>query len=231
MTMNEEKLLTYKEIAVGNPVTKSVIWLHGLGADSSDFVPIVPELHLPAHTGVRFIFPDAPIMPVSINNGYQMPAWFDIYGIDLAGKFDVRGMEKSVQQINQLIAHEISRGVPSKNIVLAGFSQGAVIAMMTGITYEAPLAGIIALSGYLPLADQLFKRASVANKAIPIFLAHGTEDPIVPYALGKSTYAALTSANFPVTWRSYPIPHSVSAQEIQDISTWLKHTIGMCGVG
>lgn len=227
MPINKKNLLPCVEIELGTPVTKSVIWLHGLGADSSDFVPIVPELHLPSNIGVRFLFPDAPIMPVTINNGYEMRAWFDIYGIALATKIDKEGIDKSIAAIGALIAQEEARGVKSENIILAGFSQGAVIAMMAGLNFPTRLGGVIALSGYLPMAEEVLAHASAANKDIPIFVAHGTEDPIVPYALGKATYAALTQANYSVTWRSYAMPHTVTAQEIQDISTWMKHISGI----
>lgn len=227
MPINENNLLHCVEIELGSPVTKSVIWLHGLGADSSDFVPIVPELHLPPTMGIRFLFPDAPVMPVTINNGYEMRAWFDIYGITLAAKIDNDGIQKSIVAINKLIEQEEARGVKSDNIILAGFSQGAVIALMAGLIYSKPLAGIIALSGYLPQADEVLAQASSANKQIPIFIAHGTEDPIVPYALGKATYAVLSQASYPLTWRSYAIPHTVSSQEIQDISHWMKQVSGI----
>lgn len=214
--------LTSIEIEQNKPIHSSIIWLHGLGADGSDFVPIVPELHLPSSLGIRFIFPNAPVMPVTINQGYEMPAWFDIYGTNLNSKIDFPGIQQSVAQINQLIAKEVQRGIAPEHILLGGFSQGATIALMTGLFHSTPLGGIIALSGYLPSDENTFQKTSHVNRNLPIFLAHGTEDAIVPYALGKATYAALKNADYAVSWHSYPIPHSVSTEEIHAISQWMQ---------
>ena len=169
--------------------------------------------------GVRFVFPHAPVMPVTINNGYEMRAWFDIVSLTLDGQIDTLGIAKSIGMVEKLIEREVAQGVSTNNIVLAGFSQGALIALATGLSYLEPLAGIIALSGYLPL--ETFTNASEANKNTPIFIAHGTEDPIVPYALGKATYVALQQANYPTEWHSYRMPHSVCEDEINDISKWM----------
>jgi phospholipase/carboxylesterase len=208
-----------------NPSTKAtatVIWLHGLGADGNDFAPIVPELQLPNHLGVRFVFPYAPMQAVTINNGYIMRAWYDIVSMEVARHADQRGIATSVAQINQLIEREEQLGIPSERIILAGFSQGAVIALTAGMTYQKKLAGIIALSGYLPGSDQIIQQSAIANKSIPIFLAHGTEDPVVPFFLGQMTHEILTKHQYSVDWHSYPMPHSVCMQEIKDIGLWLK---------
>lgn len=204
-----------------HPATHSIIWLHGLGADGNDFASIAPEFKFSSNINPRFIFPHAPIMPVTINNGYKMRAWFDIYDLSRLAKFDEAGIAKSVEFIESLIFQEESRGIPSSNIILAGFSQGAVIALTTGILCKKPLAGIIALSGYLPNAAYLIEHKSPMNTAIPIFLAHGTQDGVVPFALGEETHKVLHQANYPVTWRSYPMEHSVCIEEIKDINDWL----------
>lgn len=218
MTLNKDSILPCVEIQPSQSATSSVIWLHGLGADGNDFVPIVPELNL---TSTRFIFPHAPTMPVTINNGYIMPAWYDIYGVALESKTDSQGIARSVAQIEKLIEREVERGIPTEKIFIAGFSQGAAIALTTGLCYSKPLAGIIALSGYLPLAQEIPAKASPANKNIPIFLAHGTQDPIVPFALGLATQSFLQQAGYSVEWHSYPMPHSVCNDEIKDIGQWL----------
>lgn len=210
------------EINPDKQAERTVIWLHGLGADGSDFVPIVPELRLPASLNVRFVFPSAPIMPVTLNNGYEMRAWFDIYDLTVTAKIDQTGIEKSMQAVSRLIEAEVKRGISPENIILAGFSQGSVIALISGLCYDQPLGGVIALSGYLPAASYFLDKATPANKNIPIFLAHGTEDPVVPYAFGKATYTTLHSIDRSVSWHSYPMPHSVCAQEVSDISEWMQ---------
>jgi len=225
MTINEDSSLSCIEIEPTNPANTSIIWLHGLGADGNDFVSVIPELNLPPTTTMRFIFPHAPIMPVTINNGYKMRAWYDIYAIAIDAKIDRNGINQSVRQLEKLIQREISRGIDTKNIFLAGFSQGAAIALTTGLCYPASLAGIIALSGYLPLANEVLQKASVANRHTPIFLAHGTEDPIVPYTIGKMGYDILRQAAYPVTWHSYTMLHSICEAEINDISQWLQDRV------
>ncbi len=210
------------EIETSENPDKSVIWLHGLGADGSDFVPIIPEMNLPTSLRLRFIFPHAPVMPVTINNGYETRAWFDIYSLSVESRMDMEGIAKSVAYIETFIEKERTRGIASKDILIAGFSQGAAIAMCTGIHCKQQLAGIIALSGYLPQAGQVLAEGSAANRQIPIFLAHGTEDPVVPYPLGVVTHEALQQSGYPVTWRSYNIPHTVSPEEVNDISSWMQ---------
>ncbi|MBX3708332.1 MAG: carboxylesterase [Gammaproteobacteria bacterium] len=223
--MNKETRLSCVEIEPANTAKRSILWLHGLGADGNDFAPIVPELNLPSSAAVRFVFPHAPIIPVSINNGYPMRAWYDIYHLSIDSRVDKVGIAQSVISIQQLIEREVSRGIPTHNIFLAGFSQGAVIALTTALCYSHPLAGVIALSGYLPAASETLENANPANHQIPIFLAHGTEDPIVPFTLGNATYAIVKQASYPVTWYSYPMPHSVCTAEIRDLSAWLNGII------
>lgn len=226
MFNNEDNILSCVEVPANLPSGKSVIWLHGLGADASDFVPIVPELRLPADLPIRFIFPNAPVMPVTINNGYEMRAWYDITSLALTGEIDIEGIDNSTRLVQQLIEREIARGVRPENIVLGGFSQGAVMSLATGLRYEKPLGGILALSGYLPFTKEVLQAtASPANKSIPIFLGHGTEDMVVPYVLGKATYAILQELDYNVTWHSYSVAHSVNLEEINDVSQWLQRVL------
>ena len=221
----KEKLTCIK-IDPQGPAERCIIWLHGLGADGNDFAPIVPEFRLPPSLNTRFIFPNAPVMPVTINQGYEMRAWFDIYGPDLAAKVDHQGIEQSVQHINQLIQHELAQGLPAANIMLAGFSQGAVIALITGILYPQRLAGIIALSGLLPQVETVTQHGSAANRDLPIFMGHGNADNIVPIALGSAASNGLIKASYPVAWHEYPMAHSVCGQEIEDISGWIRKIWG-----
>ena len=222
MLDTNETLLPCVEI---NPTTTpvgSVIWLHGLGADGNDFVSFVPELKLPDTLPLRFIFPHAPLIPVTINNGYVMRAWYDILAINVDRHADEAGIHHSVAHIEQLIAREVERGIPHEKIIVAGFSQGAVIALTTGLTYSNRLAGIIALSGYLPHAEAVFHNASPVNKSIPIFLAHGTSDAVVPHFLGESVHTMLQKQGYSVDWHSYNnMPHSVCSKEIEDIAKWM----------
>ena len=208
-----------------NP-TAAVIWLHGLGADGNDFAAIVPELDLSGCPPIRFIFPHAPSMPVTLNGGYVMPAWYDILGTDLAKREDAAGIRNSARAIEALIAHEVVRGIAPGAIVLAGFSQGCAMALHTGLRHDARLAGIMALSGYLPLADTLANERSAANAATPIFMAHGLADPVVPIARAEVSRQALLGMGYPVQWHSYPMPHSVHPQEIADIGQFLHAVLG-----
>ena len=216
--------LTYIEL---NPdsdsgTAKCMIWLHGLGADGNDFVSIAQELRLPSLSNIRYIFPNAPIMPVTINNGYMMPAWFDIQHPSISTAIDIAGIQKSVTSINSLIEQERKRGTDPANIILAGFSQGAVIALTTGILYPQRLGGVIALSGLLPNATAVIQQASPANRDIPIFIGHGSQDSVIPESMGKTTYDILTQASYPAKWHAYPMAHSVCAEEILDISRWVQ---------
>lgn len=220
--INNQSLLPSICIEPTKTAQFSVIWLHGLGADGNDFASIVPQLRIPEYMPIRFIFPHAPAMPVTINQGYKMPAWFDIYDIDLSSRADKEGVKRSTAEIHKLIDHEVQRGIPSDHIILAGFSQGSVIAFYSGLTYPSPLAGIVALSGLLPHAEELIASASPANQQIPIFIAHGTMDNIVPIKLGELSYQALVAAGYEVSWHTYPMAHSVCMEEISDISGFIQ---------
>jgi phospholipase/carboxylesterase len=199
----------------------SIIWLHGLGADGNDFAPIVPELVSPEWPAVRFVFPHAPVQPVTINNGMAMRAWYDIYGFDLMAQQDEKGIRASIGHLDALIVREHERGIPSERILLAGFSQGGAIALAGGLRYPEKLAGIIALSTYLPLAPSLAAERSVANADIPIFWGHGTVDPVVILQRGADSRAALEALGYQVAWHTYLMPHSVSPQEIADLKQWI----------
>jgi len=220
-----EKLLETIEIETGKNPSASVIWMHGLGADGNDFVPIVNELELGGTPAIRFVFPHAPMRPVTINNGYVMRAWYDVSLGDLEGnsrRADERGVRESQAHITALIEREAKRGVAPENVVLAGFSQGGAIALQTGLRHPRKLAGVMALSTYLPLADSLSQEAAPANKATPIFMAHGTYDPLVPLMMGAGSMTLLTGLGYAVEWRQYPMPHSVCPEEIEDIGEWLR---------
>lgn len=201
----------------------AVIWLHGLGADGNDFVPIVPELALPPDLGVRFIFPHAPMQAVTCNNGYVMRAWYDIMRIDgLDRQVDEAGILASTSAVKQLIHRENQRGISSDRIVLAGFSQGGAMAYSAGLTYPERLAGIIALSAYLPAPSLLAPESLLANRHTPIFAGHGTEDDVVPLQLGLKASKQLQEQGYTLDWQTYPIPHSVCLEEIADIGRWLQ---------
>jgi phospholipase/carboxylesterase len=206
-----------------NP-SHAVIWLHGLGADGSDFVPIVQELQLPP-LGVRFVFPHAPKRPVTINGGFVMRAWYDIVMQDLVRQEDERGIRESQAQVEALIAREGARGIPPGRIVLAGFSQGGVIALQTGLRQAKPLAGLLGLSCYLPLAAKIGQERDAASTDVPIFLGHGTADDIVPIKAGLAARDALAKLGCKVEWHQYPMPHSVHPDEIADIGAWLRRTL------
>jgi len=203
----------------------AVIWLHGLGADGNDFVPIVSELDLKKCPPIRFIFPSAPSMPITWNSGYVMPAWYDISGSDLVSKQDAQGIAKSALAIGELIENQFKSGIEYKNIVLAGFSQGCAMALHTGLSYPHKLAGVIALSGYLPLSDTFVDTAHPSNKATPIFMAHGTQDPVVILKRGEDSKDQLKSLNYDVEWYTYPMQHSVHPNEIMDISKFLQKVL------
>lgn len=205
----------------GKNPTHSVIWMHGLGADGYDFHPFVPQLQLPAGLSIRFVFPHAPAIPVTLNGGYVMPAWYDILSIEgIDRHIDTAGIEQSMAAVRQLIAAEVERGIPEHNIMLAGFSQGGVISVLTGLTHPRRLGGIIALSTYLPAREHW--TFADANRSIPIFVAHGRQDPVVPYVLGQQLRDLLRDAAYTVEWHDYAMPHSVCPQEIHDISAWLQ---------
>ena len=219
-------LLPRIEIEIAPNPTAAVIWLHGLGADGNDFAALVPQLSLDNCPPIRFVFPHAPSLPVTLNGGYVMPAWYDIRGTDLVSHQDAEGIHHSAQAIDALIEHEISRGIPAENIVLAGFSQGCAMALHTGLRFHKRLAGIMALSGYLPLADTLGPERALINLNTPVFMAHGTQDPVVVPARGEASRDLLITLGYRVQWRTYPMAHSVHPQEVADISAFLVRVFG-----
>ena len=204
----------------------SVLWLHGLGADGHDFAPIVPELVRPDWPGLRFVFPHAPVRPVTINNGVPMRAWYDIRNLSIDQRADEEGLRASMAEVDALIARERDRGVPASRLLLVGFSQGGALALASGLRRESAVAGIACLSGYLPLADRTAAERTPAGRATPVFLGHGRQDPVVALGLGTRTRAALEGWKVPVTWRDYPMPHSVCAEEIGDLGDWMTLRFG-----
>jgi phospholipase/carboxylesterase len=218
------ELLDAVEIETAPSPATSVIWLHGLGADGNDFVPIVGELELP-EAPIRFVFPHAPMQAVTINNGMVMRAWYDILGADLARREDERGVRASQGLVEALIAREKARGTPARRIVLAGFSQGGAIALQTGLRHPGRLAGIMALSTYVPIAESLEAEAHAANRDVPIFMAHGLYDPIIPIAAARRSRDLLQSLGYAVAWHEYPMPHSVGPKELDDIGAWLRRVL------
>jgi phospholipase/carboxylesterase len=213
------------ELEPESPATACVIWLHGLGADGNDFVPIVPELRLPDSMALRFVFPHAPIRPVTLNGGMRMRAWYDILGLDRALREDEAGIRESQAQIEALIRRENARGIPSGRIVLAGFSQGGAITLQTGLRYPEKLAGLMVLSSYLPLRDRFTAEISAANRATPIFMAHGEFDYMLPLQLGSASRDLLQQNGYPVEWHAYPMEHQVCLEEIRDIAAWLRKVL------
>ena len=219
------------EIEVGGgPSSGSIIWLHGLGADGHDFEPIVPELRLPDTLSLRFIFPHAPVRPVTLNGGMSMRAWFDIYSLDREGPADEAGIRASAENLDALIQREIDRGVVPGRIVVAGFSQGGAIAMHSALRYPEQLAGLMALSTYLPLQSafrtEVIDDAPVANQDLPIFMAHGHFDPVLPLQWGRHAAEFLEGAGFTVDWHDYPMQHEVCMEEIELIGGWLRERFG-----
>jgi len=214
--------LDYVELMPGQAPIASIIWLHGLGADGHDFANIVPELNLAKEFAIRFIFPHAPVRPVTINAGYMMRAWYDITGFDLQSREDESGIRQSQQAIHELIEFEKKQGIPSERIILAGFSQGGAIALHTGLRYPEKLGGILALSTYLPLNASLPQEASAINKDISIFMAHGDQDNIVPLTYAQIAKQFLVNNGHQVEFHTYPMAHSVCAEEIVDIAMWLR---------
>ena len=203
----------------------AVIWLHGLGADGNEFASVVPQLDLTGCLPIRFVFPSAPSMPVTINGGYVMPAWYDIAAPDLTNRQDVNGIQKSALAIAALIDQEMKRGIPSNKIVLAGFSQGCAMALYIGLSFPQPLAGIMALSGYLPLAENFLSFRNMANFNTPIFMAHGVWDPVVIPQRGEDSHALLKQHGYQVNWQAYPMEHSVHPTELADISLFLQEVL------
>ena len=219
------KLVEHIELTTGPEPKGTIIWMHGLGADCWDFVSIVKELGLPEDLPLRYIFPQAPTRSISINNGQRMPGWYDITLSELqdgpARKADEAGVRESQEFINALIAREATRGIASDKIVVAGFSQGGAIALQTGLRHPQPLAGVMALSTYLPLENSLAAERTLANANIPILMAHGTQDPLVPLALARLSKSKIEAQGYQVEWREYPMQHSVCMEEVTDIGAWL----------
>ena len=213
------------EIETAPNPTASIVLMHGLGADGNDFVPIAQELDLSSVGPVRFVFPNAPVMPVTINGGYQMPAWYDIYGPNLVQREDEAGLRRSQATIEALIANEKARGIAAERIVVAGFSQGCAMALMTGLRHGERLAGIVGLSGYLPIAATTAAERHAANHDTPVFLAHGRQDPVVPIARAQQSRDALAALRYTVEWHEYAMAHSVCIEEIGDLNAFLLRVL------
>jgi phospholipase/carboxylesterase len=209
-------------LAPATPATASVIWLHGLGADGHDFVPIVPELKLPANPGIRFVFPHAAVRAVTLNMGMRMRAWYDIKTLTAEGRADEAGLRESLARLDALIAAERALGIESRRIVIAGFSQGGAVALHGALRHPEPLGGILALSCYLPLQAVLANELAEVNRQTPIFMCHGQFDPVLPLALGLAACNWLRAAGYRVEWKEYPMQHQVCLPEIQDAAAWLR---------
>ena len=220
---NAATLLPCVEHEPTRTATHAVIWLHGLGADGNDFMPIVPELGLPADLPVRFVFPHAPSMPVTVNGGVTMPAWYDILDIQIDRKVDETQLRHSAQAAHRLIDREIERGIPAERIILAGFSQGGAVAYEAALTYPQKLAGLMALSTYFATADSVV--LSEASQGLPILINHGTQDPVVPESLGRAAVDRLQTLGFKPEYQSYSMPHAVSPDQIRDIGQWLQQRL------
>jgi phospholipase/carboxylesterase len=216
------------EVEPENQARAAVIWLHGLGANGHDFEPVVPELHLPRELAVRFVFPHAPAMPVTINNGYVMPAWYDITEMSIGHKADIQGLLQSADAIRALVDREGERGIDSRRIVIAGFSQGGAVGYQVALTYPEPLAGLLALSAYFATATTI--RPDTANASLPISIYHGTADPIVPEYLGRESRDALVRMGYRPEYKTYPMQHAVCMEEIADISRVLQTWLAQAGV-
>ena len=218
-------LLDNIEIETAPNPQVAVIWMHGLGADGNDFVPLVKELDLTGLPGIRFIFPHAKTMPVTINNGYVMRAWYDIAGTDIARREDEAGLRASQVDVEALIAREKARGIPAERIILAGFSQGCAMTLQTGLRHDEKLAGLLCLSGYVPLADKVSNERSEASLKTPIFLVHGTHDGVIPVAKAHQSRDLLKALGYQVEWHEYMMQHSLCLEEVNDISAWLKKVL------
>ena len=223
------ELLDAIEIETAPAPGAAIIWMHGLGADGHDFEPIVPELDLPESPSIRFVFPHAPLRPVTINGGAVMRAWYDITGLGGTRREDEPGVRASQRDIEALIERERRRGIAAGRVVLAGFSQGGAMALQTGLRHPVRLAGLVVLSSFLPLADTLAAEGSPANRDVPIFMAHGTHDPMIPLARARGARDRLVELGYRVEWHEYPMPHSVSAEELADLSAWLHRAFGAPG--
>ncbi len=222
------KLLDTIELETDQNVEFSVIWLHGLGASGHDFEPIVPELKLPNRPGVRFIFPHAPVRPITINGGASMRGWYDIDSLVFTEReHDDEGIDGSVQHVNELIEHEIGRGIPAHQIILAGFSQGGAIAYNAALASEYQLGGVMALSTYLPMSSERLAMVGEQRKSLPMFIAHGQQDDVINIEYAEQSVEKLKAAGFNPEWVTYPMGHSVNLEEVRAVSNWLRHLLGM----
>ncbi|MBD8657266.1 alpha/beta hydrolase [Oxalobacteraceae sp. CFBP 13730] len=219
------QLLDNIEIETAPNPAIAVVWLHGLGADGNDFVPLVRELDLTGLPGIRFVFPHANTMPVTINGGYVMRSWYDIVATDLTRREDEGGLRASQLQVEALIAREKARGIPASRIILAGFSQGCAMTLQTGLRHPEKLAGMLCLSGYLPLASVAGAERSEASLATPIFMAHGVQDPVVPFARAEESRKVVEALGYQVEWHAYPMQHTLCLEEVQDISKWIRKVV------
>ena len=224
MSMSDDAL-PFVEVNPENKIKATVIWLHGLGDSGNGFAPIVPDLKLPDELGIRFVFPHAPTRPVTINNGMSMRAWYDITSLDFNNRADSQGVKESSDLVAALIEQEIARGIPANKIVLAGFSQGGVIALNLGTRFEKSLGGIMSMSSYMSEPEKLTVEAHSANKNTPIFVAHGTHDEVVPIFMGNTAFKVLESNGYQATWHEYAMQHNVCMQQLNDISSWLQHKL------
>jgi phospholipase/carboxylesterase len=218
-------LLQNIEIETAPNPTAAIIWLHGLGADGNDFVPLVRELDLKGLPGIRFVFPHAKTIPVTINGGYVMRAWYDITGAELTRREDETGLRDSQSDVEALIAREKARGIPASKIILAGFSQGCAMTLQTGLRHPEKLAGMLCLSGYLPLHEKVPHERTEESIDTPIFMAHGRQDHVVPYLRGEQSRDILKDLGYTIDWHAYPMQHSLCFEEVQDISAWLKKVL------
>ncbi|GAB3375437.1 alpha/beta hydrolase [Massilia agri] len=219
------QLLENIEIETAPNPEVAVIWLHGLGADGNDFVPLVNELDLSSLPGIRFVFPHAKTMPVTINGGYVMRAWYDISNADLSRREDEGGLRASQRDVEALIAREKARGIPASRIILAGFSQGCAMTLQTGMRHPEKLAGMLCLSGYLPLAGVAAAERSAESLATPVFMAHGTHDNVVPFVRAQQSAQVLKELGYQVEWHEYTMQHSLCLEEVQDISKWIRKVL------
>lgn len=218
----DQTLVTVEPAA---PAQACVIWLHGLGADGFDFQPVVPYLKIPNELAVRFLFPHAEVMPVTINGGMPMRAWYDILEMNIERKVDKASLFKSSQRIAALIDQQVAEGIPADKIILAGFSQGGAVAYQTALTYAEPLAGLISLSTYMATQDEIKTDRSAANQQLPVWIAHGTVDDVVPMQLGEQAYQALNELNYNVEWHTYPMGHEVAIEELEAIGAWISQRL------
>lgn len=225
--MSQETEQTLVSVEPQGEAKACVIWLHGLGADGFDFQPIVPYLRLPENLNVRFLFPHAEVMPVTVNGGMEMRAWYDILEMNIDRKVDKASLLKSSQRIANLVNEQIAQGIPAHKILLVGFSQGGAVAYQTALTFAEPLAGLVALSTYMATEEEIEATRTDANKELPIWVAHGTVDQVVPVQLGEKAYANLENMNYQPSWNAYPIGHEVAIEEIEALGRWMSQRLAV----